>query len=155
LWEIRAGTPTAAPFYTMTTTSTNFTSIYNLTSYMNQSLYGHVVVTHSMGSTHLSDKVYNEVIGKLSNIFGKPFANPPEAGFLSSSATQWVLLLFISIFAIFATIQTANFTAFIIVIIGFFLVKMGWLPGGLAGVLALSVVFTAFAWWKEHESTLK
>lgn len=155
LWEIRAGTPTAAPFYTMTTTSTNFTSIYNLTSYMNQSLYGHVVVTHSMGSTHLSDNVYNEVIGKLSNIFGKPFANPPEAGFLSSSATQWVLLLFISIFAIFATIQTANFTAFIIVIIGFFLVKMGWLPGGLAGVLALSVVFTAFAWWKEHESTLK
>jgi len=138
-WTIYENTYGGPVLHTLTTTEPNFIMEFNMTPHMNKTTVSILEINHQQG-TYDSGRILHEfseiVLGILE--------------YISQDFLNWFFTILIGVFAIMATIRTANAVSMAMVGLSALFVIFGWYKLSW-GILALAIIFSLLALLKEGE----
>jgi len=126
-WNLYLDSHNGTLLFTNTVTNgdaNDVTFIYNVTDYLNRSIFSSIIITHPDLSTHIVGNVIHSVTARVLAILS----------YFSVTATQWFFIILLGTIALLATIKTGNLMAI--------------------GIIALASVFILFGWFTLSTSTL-
>jgi len=147
---LRTGTATGPVIYSNIVASQDFEQIVNMSPYINDTIFGNVIINHQTLGIMDSTKLLNEDLRISSGFIDEMLGN-------WRTLFTWLIVLLIASIAIMASIGMGDAVGIGIIVITLAIIFFGWLPdyeSVLKPVLGLAAIVTIFSLLKKGDRNL-